>query len=317
MLKDKSIVITGGAGFIGSHLADALASGNDVAVFDNFSSGKMEYLAKQMDNPHFRVVQGDLLDMEGLMGIVEGADVVFHLAANPDVKLGAENTSVHLDQNILATHNLLEAMRIKGVKRIAFTSTSTIYGEASIVPTPENYGPLKPISLYGASKLACEALISSYCHTFDMQSWIYRFANIVGDRGTHGVLVDFIRKLQSNPKDMEILGSGKQRKSYLEVKDCVSAMIYCVENSSEQVNIFNVGSRDTIDVTEIAEIVAESMGLSGVKYRYTGGLDGRGWKGDVKTMLLSIESLEKLGWSPSFISRESIRSAVHSLLSKS
>jgi UDP-glucose 4-epimerase len=317
MLKDKSIVITGGAGFIGSHLADALASGNDVAVFDNFSSGKMEYLAKQKDNPHFRVVQGDLLDREGLMGAVEGADVVFHLAANPDVKLGAENTSVHLDQNILATHNLLEAMRIKGVKRIAFTSTSTIYGEASLVPTTENYGPLKPISLYGASKLACEALISSYCHTFDMQSWIYRFANIVGERGTHGVLVDFIRKLQSNPKEMEILGSGKQRKSYLEVKDCVGAMIYCVENSSEQVNIFNVGSRDAIDVTEIAEIVAESMGLSGVKYRYTGGLDGRGWKGDVKTMLLSIESLEKLGWSPSFISRESIRSAVRSLLSKS
>jgi UDP-glucose 4-epimerase len=251
------------------------------------------------------------------MGAVEGADVVFHLAANPDVKLGAENTSVHLDQNILATHNLLEAMRIKGVKRIAFTSTSTIYGEASLVPTTENYGPLKPISLYGASKLACEALISSYCHTFDMQSWIYRFANIVGERGTHGVLVDFIRKLQSNPKEMEILGSGKQRKSYLEVKDCVGAMIYCVENSSEQVNIFNVGSRDAIDVTEIAEIVAESMGLSGVKYRYTGGLDGRGWKGDVKTMLLSIESLEKLGWSPSFISRESIRSAVRSLLSKS
>jgi UDP-glucose 4-epimerase len=317
MLKDKSIVITGGAGFIGSHLADALASGNDVAVFDNFSSGKMEYLAKQKDNPHFRVVQGDLLDREGLMGAVEGADVVFHLAANPDVKLGAENTSVHLDQNILATHNLLEAMRIKGVKRIAFTSTSTIYGEASLVPTTENYGPLKPISLYGASKLACEALISSYCHTFDMQSWIYRFANIVGERGTHGVLVDFIRKLQSNPKEMEILGSGKQRKSYLEVKDCVDAMIYCVENSSEQVNIFNVGSRDAIDVTEIAEIVAESMGLSGVKYRYTGGLDGRGWKGDVKTMLLSIESLEKLGWSPSFVSRESIRSAVRSLLSKS
>ena len=317
MLKDKSIVITGGAGFIGSHLADALASGNDVAVFDNFSSGKMEYLAKQKDNPHFRVVQGDLLDREGLMGAVEGADVVFHLAANPDVKLGAENTSVHLDQNILATHNLLEAMRIKGVKRIAFTSTSTIYGEASLVPTTENYGPLKPISLYGASKLACEALISSYCHTFDMQSWIYRFANIVGERGTHGVLVDFIRKLQSNPKEMEILGSGKQRKSYLEVKDCVGAMIYCVENSSEQVNIFNVGSRDAIDVTEIAEIVAESMGLSGVKYRYTGGLDGRGWKGDVKTMLLSIESLEKLGWSPSFISRESVRSAVRSLLSKS
>jgi UDP-glucose 4-epimerase len=150
-----------------------------------------------------------------------------------------------------------------------------------------------------------------------MDSWIYRFANIVGERGTHGVLVDFIRKLQSNPNEMEILGSGKQSKSYLEVKDCVGAMIYCMENSSEHINIFNVGSRDTIDVTEIADIVAESLGLSGMKYRYTGGLDGRGWRGDVKTMLLSIDALEKLGWSPSFSSRESIRSAVHSLLSRS
>jgi len=317
MLKDRLILITGGAGFIGSHLVDALAARNDVTVYDNFSSGKMEHLARQGGNPHVHVIHGDLLDKDTLMEAVSGQDMVFHLAANPDVKLGAENTRIHLDQNILTTHNLLEAMRTKGVRRIAFTSTSTIYGEASLVPTPENYGPLKPISLYGASKLACEALISSYCHTFDMQSWIYRFANIVGERGTHGVLVDFIRKLRADPEEMEILGSGKQRKSYLEVKDCVGAMIHCVENSAEQISIFNIGSRDTVDVTEIADIVAEGMGISGVKYRYTGGLDGRGWKGDVKNMLLSIEALEKLGWSPSFSSRESIRSAVYSLLNKS
>ena len=202
--------------------------------------------------------------------------MVFHVAANPDVKLGAADTRIHVDQNILATHNLLEAMRKAGVSKIAFTSTSTIYGEADVVPTPEDYGPLKPISLYGASKLSCEALISSYCHTFEMQSWIYRFANIVGERGTHGVLVDFIRKLKQNPKELEILGSGKQRKSYLEVKDCVQAMIHCVENSQEETNIFNIGSDDSIDVTGIADITAEKMKLPGVKYRYTGGVEGRG-----------------------------------------
>jgi UDP-glucose 4-epimerase len=182
------------------------------------------------------------------------------------------------------------------------------------VPTPEGYGPLKPISLYGASKLACEALISSYCHTFEMQSWIFRFANIVGERGTHGVLIDFIRKLRANPTELEILGSGKQIKSYLEVKDCVEAMIHCIEHSKEQTNIFNIGSYDCLDVTKIADIVVDCMDLSGVNYRYAGGLDGRGWKGDVKVMLLSIEAIQKLGWYPRYNSAESIRMAVAALL---
>ncbi len=222
--------------------------------------------------------------------------------------------SVHLEQNVQVTHNLLEAMRKTGVRRLAFTSTSTVYGEATTVPTPEDYGPLLPISLYGASKLSCEALISSYCHTFDMQSWIYRFANIVGERGTHGVLVDFIRKLRENPEKLEILGSGKQRKSYLEVKDCVQAMLDAVENSSDETNVFNIGSADTVDVTEIADIVVKEMGLSGVQYEYAGGIDGRGWKGDVKVMQLSIEKIKKHGWEPRLGSAGAIRMAVASLL---
>jgi UDP-glucose 4-epimerase len=209
---------------------------------------------------------------------------------------------------------VLEAMRKSGVKRIAFTSPSTVYGEAAKVPTPEDYGPLLPISLYGASKLACEALISSYCHTFEMQSWIYRFANIVGERGTHGVLVDFIRKLRADSRELEILGSGSQRKSYLEVKDCVQAMLRCVESSGEQINVFNIGSEDSVDVTEIANIVALQMGLSDVQYRYTGGVDGRGWKGDVKVMLLSIEKIKKLGWTPQEGSARAIQVAVKALL---
>jgi UDP-glucose 4-epimerase len=259
-------------------------------------------------------VEADLFDAGTLENVMAGKDFVFHLAANPDVKLGAEDTKIHLQQNILATYSLLEAMRKTGVGKIAFTSTSTVYGEANLVPTPENYGPLKPISLYGASKLACEALISSYCHTFDMQSWIFRFANIVGQRGTHGVLVDFINKLKKNPKELEILGSGQQRKSYLEVGDCVAAMVYAVEHSSDQTNIFNIGSDDAVDVTEIADIVAESMGLAGVKYRYTGGFNGRGWRGDVKIMQLSIDALVGLGWIPGHNSRESIKTAVDALL---
>ncbi|OPY55220.1 MAG: UDP-galactose-4-epimerase [Methanosaeta sp. PtaU1.Bin112] len=313
-ISDKSILITGAAGFIGSHLLKALLEENKVAVLDNFSSGKREHLAPHLSNPSFRLIEADLLSPSVLDEALNSVDMVFHLAANPDVKLGAEDTRVHLEQNVMATYNLLEAMRKSGVKRIAFTSTSTVYGEATEVPTPEDYGPLLPISLYGASKLACEALISSYCHTFDMQSWIYRFANIVGERGTHGVLVDFIRKLRNNSAELEILGSGRQRKSYLEVSDCVQAMLHCVEHSGEQINVFNIGTEDCIDVTEIADIVCRQMGLDDVRYRYTGGFDGRGWKGDVKVMQLSIEKIKRLGWQPEGGSARAVEMAVKSLI---
>ena len=314
MLKNRSILVTGGAGFIGSHLVERLLLDNEVTVLDNFSSGKIEFLEPYRDIPDFRLLTGDLMNPKILDNAVSGKDFIFHLAANPDVKLGAENTHVHLEQNVLATYNLLEAMRKNDVRQMAFTSTSTVYGEAAEVPTPEDYGPLLPISLYGASKLSCEALISSYCHTFQMQSWIYRFANIVGERGTHGVLVDFIRKLRENPGKLEILGSGKQRKSYLEVKDCVRAMIHAVEHSTGEVNVFNIGSEDSVDVTEIADIVVGQMGLDGVEYDYTGGIDGRGWRGDVKLMLLSIEKIKRLGWSPELGSARALEVAVRALL---
>jgi len=316
MHKRGSILVTGGAGFIGSHLVERLLQDHDsdVTVLDNFSSGKREFLKAHMDNSHFHLIEADLLVSSDLQELVAGNDMVYHLAANPDVKLGAKDTKVHLDQNVMATYRLLEAMRESGVKKIAFTSTSTVYGEARVVPTPEDYGPLLPISLYGASKLACEALISSYCHTFDMQSWIYRFANIVGERGTHGVLVDFIRKLRENPKELEILGSGKQRKSYLDVRDCVAAMLCTAKGANEGVNVFNIGSEDSVDVIEIADIVARVLGLSGVRYVCTGGVDGRGWKGDVKVMLLSIEKIKRLGWKPKMGSAQAIESAARALM---
>jgi UDP-glucose 4-epimerase len=250
-----------------------------------------------------------------ILSALKDIDIVFHLAANPDVKLGIEDTRVHLEQNILATYNLLEAMRQTKTDQIVFTSTSTVYGEATVLPTPENYAPMIPISLYGASKLACEALVCSYCHTFNMNAWLYRFANIVGPRSTHGVIVDFINKLRVDPFTLEILGSGRQKKSYMDVVDCVNAMVFGVEHSYKRVNIFNLGSEDSIDVAGIADIITARMGYKDVEYRFTGGVDGgAGWKGDVKFMLLSIDKLKGLGWKPAYNSSKSIEMAADSLL---
>ncbi|MCZ7397692.1 MAG: NAD-dependent epimerase/dehydratase family protein [Candidatus Methanoperedens sp.] len=313
-MKNK-IIVTGGAGFIGSHIVDRLLSlGNEVTVIDNLSSGRMEFLKAHSRDPNFKLVKLDLLDTEKLNKAIAGADMIYHLAANPDVRLGAADTKVHLEQNIIATYNVLEAMRINKLKNIAFTSTSTVYGEAAIIPTPENYGPLIPISLYGASKLACEALITSYCHTFEMNSWIFRFANIVGPRSTHGIIVDFINKLRNDPHALEILGDGQQRKSYLHVSDCVEAMLFAVENSHEMANIFNIGSDDTINSTQIGEIVVMEMGLKNAKFSYTGGK--RGWKGDVPRMLLSIEKIKSLGWKPLHDSHSSVVEATRSASGK-
>lgn len=313
MPTKNKILVTGGAGFIGSHLVDCLTEKeNRITVFDNLSSGKIGFIENHLENPDFTLIKGDLLDHKAIERACKDIDLVFHVAANPDVRLGASDTKIHFDQNILATYNLLEAMRKNSVKKVAFTSTSTIYGEAHIMPTPENYGPLLPISLYGASKLACEALITSYSHTFDMQAWIFRFANIVGPRSTHGITVDFIRKLQENPIQLEILGDGKQEKSYLHVSECVDAILFAIEKSKEDVNIFNIGSEDTISATGIGRAIVEEMKLSEVKFIYTGG--SRGWKGDVPRMRLDIEKLKDIGWKPAYTSERSVRETARTLL---
>jgi UDP-glucose 4-epimerase len=313
MSAKNKILVTGGAGFIGSHLVDRfIEKGSIVTVFDNFSSGKTEFIKHHLENPDFNLIKGDLLDQEAIETACKNIDLVCHVAANPDVRLGATDTRVHLDQNILATYNLLEAVRKNSIKKIAFTSTSTVYGEASIMPTPEDYGPLIPISLYGASKLACEALITSYSHTFDIQAWIFRFANIVGSRSTHGITVDFIKKLQKNSSVLEILGDGKQEKSYLHVSECVDSISFLIENSEEKVNIFNIGSEDTISATEIGKAVIEEMGLSNVEFIYTGG--SRGWKGDVPRMRLGIEKMKSFGWKPVYTSEKSVRETARAIL---
>jgi UDP-glucose 4-epimerase len=306
-------VVTGGAGFIGSHLTDALlAAGYEVTVVDNLSSGKREFLAPHEGNRRFRFVKADLSTDGYVCDAFKGADMVFHLAANPDVRSGVTDTQAPLRQNVITTYNVLESMRKYEVKGIAFTSTSTVYGEAKVVPTPEDYGPLLPISLYGASKLSCEALISSYCHTFGLQAWIYRFANIVGSRGTHGVIFDFIRKLREDPEKLTILGDGRQSKSYLHIGDCVDGMLFMVAHAKDRVNVCNIGSEDRFDVTGIARVVAEEMGLKNVKFEYTGG--DRGWKGDVPFMALSVARLKALGWKPAHNSEESVRLCVKELL---
>lgn len=298
--------VTGGAGFIGSCIADRLMkNGTEVTVYDNLSSGKRDFIAHHEGKKNFRFVKGDLLDQELLKKTIEGHQFVWHIAANPDVRCGSENTDVDLKNGTLATYNLLEAMRTNNVKDISFASSSVVYGEAKVLPTPEDYGPLVPISLYAAAKLACEGLITAYCHNFGMKCWIFRFANIIGRRGTHGILVDFIEKLKKDPTRLEILGNGKQRKSYLLIEECVDAMFFAVKNSGEEVNIFNLGSEDQIEVSRIAGILVEELGLKNVRFEYTGGV--RGWKGDVPSMLLGTKKINKLGWKNKYSSEEAIR----------
>ena len=314
-LEGKRILITGGAGFIGSHLVDRLSPGNEVIVLDNLSSGKREFIQPHLDKKEIGFIEGDVLNEAVLEKALEDVEVVFHLAANPDVRIGAEDTYIHLEQNVIATYRVLEAMRRSGVRDIAFTSTSTVYGEASVIPTPEDYGPLVPISLYGASKLACEALLSAYADNFEMRVVSYRFANVVGSRSTHGVTFDFVHKLRKDPEHLEILGDGSQRKSYFYISDCIEAMVFAYEHNEDRFGIFNIGSEDHIDVKAVADAIIRVMGLRDVEYRYTGGVDGgRGWKGDVKVMLLSIEWLKGMGWKPEYSSMESISMTARDVL---
>lgn len=315
-LEGRKILVTGCAGFIGSHMVDTLLTmDNDVLGIDDLSAGKMEFMHQAYRSDHFHFVRRDLLhdDLEAFM---KGIDVVFHFAANPDVRQGPSNTRTHFDQNITVTFKVLEAMRAQGVENICFPSTSTIYGEAEQIPTREEYGPLLPISIYGASKLSCEAMISSFAHTFDMRATIYRFANVVGSRSTHNVLHDFIRKLGQDPTKLEILGAEPgTNKSYVHITDCTTGMVHAATHAKLKADVFNIGSKDRLDVKEIADIVCEEMGLDDVAYEWTGGVRGGvGWIGDVKQMLLAIDKLESTGWHPRMNSADAIRRAVKEIL---
>ena len=301
-------LVTGGAGFIGSHLVDALvARGDRVSVLDNLSSGSLGFLAGARDS--IELHQLDLLD-EDFDALLGGVDIVWHLAANPEVRTGIDTPEVMFQQNVDATRCVLAAMARCGVRDLVFTSTSTVYGEASVVPTAEEYEPLAPISAYGQSKLEAEQLIERFCAAENGRAISFRFANCVGPRSNHGVTFDFFHKLRANSGALEILGDGKQFKSYFHVADCISGMLAVSPADTCPGGGFtaiNVGSEDGIDVVMVADTVCEALGLTGVEYSFTGGVDGgRGWEGDVKRMLLAVERLRSFGWAPQFGSRAAI-----------
>ena len=309
--------VTGGAGMIGSGLViRLLKAGNRVTVFDNLSSGKIENLDEAKSFDGFKFIEGDIKNLKAITDSLIGSDFIFHLAANPDIKfLEGDPTDKDLKENTIGTFNVLEGARVNKIKKFVFSSSSAVYGEPNIFPTPEGYGPLEPISLYGASKLAGEGLITSYSHLFDIQAWIFRFANVVGDksrkRGTT-VLTDFIGKLKKNPKQLEILGNGKQKKSFLWVEDCLDGMLKVTENAKEKVNIVNLGNSDSITIDDLAKTVVDKMGLENVETTHTGG--DRGWRGDSPQMLLDVTKAKKYGWIAKYSSREAIERSAEKLI---
>jgi UDP-glucose 4-epimerase len=314
---ELKVAVTGCAGFIGSHLVDELLRrGTEVVGLDNLSSGSMSNLAKAKEDEDFTLIEGDILSEDDLDEMMTDVDRVYHLAGSPDVRASITDAKKHFDWNVIGTYNVLEMMRRKKVNLISFASSSTIYGEAKAVPTPEDYAPKMPISLHGASKLAGEALISSYCHVFGLKARIFRFASIVGRRSGHGVLHDFISKLEKDRDKLEVLGVPPGSiHSYCHVHDCIDAILSAEKSCTENVGIYNIGSMDALDVRSVADIVCEEMGLRNVKYEWTGGVDGgRGWIGAIKRMQLSIQKITSEGWRPEMNSAEAVRMAVKELL---
>ena len=306
------IVITGGAGCIGSDLAESLiAAGCRVIVVDNLSSGKIEHIEPLLSSANFRFLEADLLDPSAWDDAFAGAAMIYHFAANPDIKfVEGDATDKDLQQNTIATYNVLESARRHGVRRFAFSSTSAVYGISAIQPIPENACP-RPISLYGATKLACEAMISAFSNLFGMQCWIFRFANIVGAKVRkkgRTVISDFIQKLKENPRRLDILGDGRQAKSYLLSSECIDSMRYVAAHAEEPLNIYNLGCSDSLSVQRIADMVVEAMKLSSVEYSFTGGEGG--WPGDVPRFTLDVSALNRSGWKARYSSEEAVARAI-------
>ena len=312
-MQDR-VLVTGGAGCIGSDLAcELLRRGAHVTVVDNLSSGKFEHVEPMLGNECFRFVEADLLDSGALDGVMPGTDMVFHLAANPDVKFApGDATDKDLKQNTVVTYHVLESMRQHGVKRLAFASTSAVYGVSEVQPIPED-APARPISLYGATKLSCEAMIGAFQHLFAMECWILRFANIVGPKVRktgRTVIGDFVARLGEDPTRLRILGDGRQAKSYLSSDECVEAMLFAVGHAAG--GVFNLGCSDSLPVDRIARMVVEAMGLENVRFKYTGGEGG--WPGDVPRFLLDVKRINGLGWRARHTSEQAVATAIESTL---
>lgn len=304
-------IVTGCAGFIGSNLVDRLlATGYQVTGIDNFSTGQRQFLEGALAHPNFQLVEIDLLDLDALKQSFAGGEVVFHLSANADVRFGTEHPRRDLEQNTIATYNVLEAMRANGVKKIAFASTGSVYGDMPVVPTPEDAPFPIQTSLYGASKAACEGMIAAYCEGFGFQSWIFRFVSILGERYTHGHVFDFYQKLQNDPSRLSVLGNGKQRKSYLYIQDCIDAMLLAVDKAGDKVNIFNLGVDGYCEVNDSIGWICEKLGVQ-PKLEYSGG--NRGWIGDNPFIFLETKKIQSLGWKPKCSIRDGVIKTVEFL----
>ena len=303
--------VSGGAGFIGSKLVDRLLDlGHEVTVYDNLSTGLLQFLEYARDFDRFRLVKGDLLDEDSLSEAITGHEFVFHLAANADVRFGTEHPRRDLEQNTIVTYNILEAMRNHGIRKIAFASTGSVYGEATVIPTPEVAPFPIQTSLYAASKLAGEGMIAAYCEGFGFQSWIFRFVSIFGERYTHGHVFDFYRELKQNSSRLEVLGNGKQRKSYLYIQDCIDAILLALEKSSESVNVLNLGVDGYCEVNDSIGWICEELGVS-PKLEYTGG--DRGWIGDNPFIFLDTSKIRDLGWKPKLSIKDGVLKTIQYL----
>lgn len=300
--------VTGGAGFIGSSLVDRLlGDGHEVTAYDNLSTGQARFVESAKKQAGFRFVQADLLDAEALATAMRGHDFVFHLAANADVRFGTNHPTRDLEQNTIATSNVLEAMREHGIRNIAFSSTGSVYGEPEVFPTPEDAPFPVQTSLYAASKLACEGMIAAYAVGFGMRTWIFRFVSILGERYTHGHVFDFYKRLKEDPETLHILGDGHQRKSYLYIQDCIDAILTAIGRSDAPVNVLNLGTDEYVEVNDSIDVIVEHLGVSPER-TYEGGK--RGWIGDSPFIFLDCTRMRELGWQPKRSIRDSVRSTL-------
>jgi len=305
-IEFNSALITGGAGFIGSHLAEKLVGeGIETKILDNFATGRKDNLLGCMDKQNFSLFDLDLGKLGNQEDYLENVEVVFHMAADPEVRTGYDNPKNSFEQNIVNTFNLLQKIKHSKVKKIVFASSSSVYGDAKILPTNEEYGPLCPISHYGASKLACEAIVSSFCYNYDIDGIILRPANVIGSRGRHGLIWDLVHKLKNDKNRLEVLGDGKQTKSFIHISDMIKGILQSMKKGENGVDIFNVGSEDSVEIINVAKIVCKNMKLPNIEIFTTGGIEnGRGWKGDIKIAHLDISKLKNMGWQPKLSSLE-------------
>ena len=305
-IEFNSALITGGAGFIGSHLAEKLVGeGIETKILDNFATGQKDNLLGCMDKQNFSLFDLDLGKLGSQEDYLENVEVVFHMAADPEVRTGYNNPKNSFEQNVVNTFNLLQKIKHSKVKKIVFASSSSVYGDAKILPTNEEYGPLCPISHYGASKLACEAIVSSFCYNYDIDGIILRPANVIGSRGRHGLIWDLVHKLKNDKNRLEVLGDGKQTKSFIHISDMIKGILQSMKKGEDGIEIFNVGSEDGIEIINVAKIVCKNMKLPNIEIFTTGGVEnGRGWKGDIKIAHLDISKLKNMGWQPKLSSLE-------------